>query len=265
MYVYYSDNDSLSRFYDLGTVSSGGQIAQAARTWNNLKPGARYTVRLLAQVGQVVDGAPFIERCFQMPEEYVDWDGISGQTGSSSCPGGATQTRASLISIQSGAKSVTASNTALNFADLRTWTGKPLSTSFSVGLWLYGPDGVFIRGEGLGTATSFRNIAQQTKTFSNLKPGTRYTMRIFAASGGNNQVAVACFQTRPDLSRTLGWHDDVRRFASGCFAQDFTRAQVRACLCGARHTDGRWAPTDDEDGFEWQISAPERTQQRCGN
>jgi len=192
----------------------------------------------------------------------VDWSGISGKTGQSACPDGATQSRAGLIGIQAqpGATSVTARNTALGFADLQTWTGKPLSTSFSVGLWLYGPDNVLIRGQGLGTATSFRNIAQQTRTWSDPKPGARYVARVRTPG---TPLARRCFQMPPDLNKGLGWHDDIQMFASGCFAAGLTRAQASACLCGARHADGRWARTDADAGFEWQISAAERTRLGC--
>jgi len=112
-------------------------------------------------------------------------------------------------------------------------------------------------------------------TFNNLVAGTNYVLYAHAdanAALGFNTPANAktgirvCFKTGPSaaqMSRSLRWYNDIKQIAGGCFAFGGTPAQVRACLCGARNASGRWAPNDDDDGYEWQISAAERTRLGC--
>jgi len=266
MHVYDSGNNRNSRSFDLGTLSSGGQLSQGNRVWDNLKPGERYTVRLFAEVGGVLDtGSPFIQRCFQMPETYVDWDGVSGSTGSSSCPGGLTELNSTVPTIVSGslkAKSIRIMTPQMSVSNLQTYTGRSISFAL-VSLEVLGPNRQKVGStRDLGTAGGGQSVSAATTTFSGLKPGTRYAVVVRTPS---TPIARRCFHTQGDLSRALGWHDDIQMFAGGCFAGGLTREEIRACLCGARNRAGQWARTDAEDGFEWQISAAERTQQRCDN
>jgi len=75
-----------------------------------------------------------------------------------------------------------------------------------------------------------------------------------------------CFKTAPSeaqMSRPLGWHNDVQRFASGCFAFGGTPEQERACFCGARNTAGTWKPNDTADGFSYLVDANTRSRLGC--
>jgi len=93
-----------------------------------------------------------------------------------------------------------------------------------------------------------------------LKQHTLYTAEFFA---NGTLFSRRCFKTPPHLSRAVDWHEDIQMFSGGCFAFGGTPAEIRACLCGARHSDGRWARNDDDADFEWQISAAERTRLGC--
>jgi len=123
-----------------------------------------------------------------------------------------------------------------------------------------------------GSATLPNRILQ---TRTPLTANTQYVLAVHTDTNAFNNTswpksarigARICFKTGPSaaqMSRALGWHNDIKSFAGGCFAFGGTPAQVRACLCGARNASGRWAPNDDDDGYEWQISAAERTRLGC--
>ncbi len=110
-----------------------------------------------------------------------------------------------------------------------------------------------------------------TRVFTGLKQNTRYvaalyTSRIINSWRNSNAFARICFRTAADLEipfgsgRAVGPGDS---WSSGCFAFSKDPNQIRACLCGARNSSGRWARTDAEDGYEYIRDATWRTSVGC--
>jgi len=117
-------------------------------------------------------------------------------------------------------------------------------------------------------------------TFTGLTQNTHYVARLV---NGSTVIARRCFRTAIDTTTfntllpsaanmhriqtgdTDGIDLNQRRnqihhpdnfgnteFASGCFAFGGTRAQINACMCGARNAAGtEWRATDVEAGFTW--------------
>jgi len=164
----------------------------------------------------------------------------------------------------------------MSTGNLQTYTGRSISFAL-VSLEVLGPDRRKVGGtRDLGTAGGGQSVPAATTTFSGLKPGTRHAVVVRTPS---TTIARRCFRTPADLNRALGWHDDVRRFAGGCFAAGLTRAAERACLCGARNRNDQWARTgtvepngqsfdsrlSDDTIYKWILSAAERTRLGCDN
>jgi len=117
------------------------------------------------------------------------------------------------------------------------------------------------------------NRTLQTRT--PLTANTKYQLAVHTdASAFNNTGwpaggkigARICFKTGPSeaqMSRPLGFHEDVQRFASGCFAFGGTPEQERACFCGARNTAGTWKPNDTAEGFSYLVDANTRSRFGC--
>jgi len=129
-------------------------------------------------------------------------------------------------------------------------------------------------GNVASASTTFNSSARTLQSRSPLTPNTNYVLSVHADTSAFNNASWPssarigtriCFKTGPSasqMSRSLGWYNDVQRFASGCFAFGGNQEQVKACLCGARNLSGQWRETNG-DGFNWQISAAERTRLGC--
>jgi len=145
--------------------------------------------------------------------------------------------------------------------------GRSIAYPFTVSLAVFGPNASSRTGPNKLDATissaATTNIESGRRfTFSGLKQNTHYVARLF---NGSTVVARHCFRTAVSpgaMSRALGYHADIGRHASGCFAFGGTPEQVQACLCGARNSSGTWRATNG-DGYDWQISAAERTRLGC--
>jgi len=255
---------------DFGTVSQLF-IENQTRTLSTLSPGERYSASLVTR------GITFVTRCFQTAVPAVNWHGISDGTGSSSCPAGHMEMNTQVTTIVSGSlksKSVSIMTPLLSVGNIKTYTGRSFSFA-QVSLEVLGPNGQRVGNQRvLGTAVGGQSIPAVTKTFTGLKPSTRYVVR---ARTPSTPFASRCFRTPADLNRGLQWHEDLQLHAGGCFAGGLTREEIRACLCGARNRAGQWARKGtvepigssvdprlaNDTIYKWILSASERTRMGC--
>jgi len=88
LHVYDSGGNQVGTFWDIGTVTKGSAVlAAATREATGLKPGEKYTARLVTQVGQVSNpGRPLAQACFQMPPDLnTPFEGSGSIGGTSGC------------------------------------------------------------------------------------------------------------------------------------------------------------------------------------
>ncbi len=123
-----------------------------------------------------------------------------------------------------------------------------------------------VRRQTLGTAEAGMDVVADPKTFSTLKQNTRCTT-VTHIGDVTSVISRFCFKTAADLEIPFGsgrgGDGPGDSWSSGCYAFSKNRNEINACLCGARNSDGSWARTDAEDGYEYIRDAAWRTSVGC--
>jgi len=160
----------------------------------------------------------------------------------------------------------------IGLASTRIATKKPLDTSFIVTYSIHeGTTRRQITTIGtVDTTNPFLGSLISDVLNTGLTSGKRHILAIRADGLPHSRL---CFRTAyagDDMNRKPENNDLGRDSlaATGCFALGGERLgggpeAIRACFCGARNMNGKWARTDSGNGYVYMLDADERMRWGC--